>query len=82
MTKSVFTQAYRTFLQQLIQIRKDRKITQVQMAQFLKKPQSYVSKYESGERRLDVIETMAILKVLNTSPSEFMGYLESLSDFQ
>ena len=72
MTKSVFTSAYRHFLDTLIQMRKSKKITQVQMAKELKKPQSYVSKYESGERRLDVIETLAILDVLKVSASKFM----------
>ena len=76
MTKSVFTSAYRHFLDTLIQMRKSKKITQVQMAKELKKPQSYVSKYESGERRLDVIETLAILDVLKVSASKFMGILE------
>lgn len=82
MTKSVFTSAYRRFLDLLIQTRKSQCITQVQMAEALKKPQSYISKYESGERRLDVIETLEILKVLKASPAQFMEELENLSDFQ
>ena len=71
MTKSVFTPAYRFFTQSLIQIRHEKHLTQVALAQKLKKPQSYISKYESGERRLDVIEVLEILRALRIKPSRF-----------
>lgn len=41
-------------------------MTQVELARLLNKPQSYVSKVEILERRLDVIELMDWLKVLDT----------------
>ncbi len=77
MTKSIFTQEYRTFLELLVQMRQEKKITQALLAQKLKKPQSYVSKYESAERRLDIIETMNIVKVFGVSLSDFSGELET-----
>lgn len=76
MTKSIFTKEYRAFLELLIQMRQTKNITQSVLAKKLKKPQSYVSKYESGERRLDIIETMNIVKVLNISLSDFCKKLE------
>ena len=72
MTKSVFTDRYRLFLQLLIQERRDKGITQVQLAEKLQKPQSYVSKYENGERRLDVIEFLEIIENLGVDPAEFI----------
>jgi predicted transcriptional regulator len=42
-------------------------MTQVEVARKLKKPQSFVSKYESGERNLDVVEFVAVCRVLGTS---------------
>ena len=75
MTKSVFTDRYRLFLQLLIQERKDKGITQVQLAEKLQKPQSYVSKYENGERRLDVIEFLDIAECLGIDPAEFIKKL-------
>ena len=72
MTKSVFTDRYRLFLQLLIQERKDKGITQVRLAALLQKPQSYVSKYENGERRLDVIEFLDIAGCLGIDPAEFI----------
>ncbi|GAC65293.1 hypothetical protein ET1_15_01010 [Edwardsiella tarda ATCC 15947 = NBRC 105688] len=41
------------------------KITQAQLAQVLGKPQSFVSKIESGERRLDIIEFVHIARQLS-----------------
>lgn len=64
MTKSIFLQSYKTLTQQLIAARKDAKLTQVQMADLLGKPQSFVSKYENSERRLDVIEFVIVCQAL------------------
>ena len=78
MTKSVFTSEYRAFLQVLIQLRMEQGKTQFDLAQKLKKPQSFVSKYESGERRLDVIETLNITDALGISSSVFWKKLEKI----
>jgi len=40
-------------------------LTQTQLAQRLKKPQSFVSKYETGERALNVIEFIWIARELD-----------------
>ena len=75
MTKSVFTDRYRLFLQLLIQERREKKITQVRLAEKLRKPQSYVSKYENGERRLDVIEFLEIADCIGIDVAEFIKKL-------
>lgn len=54
------TRAYAALTAVLKRTRKQCGLTQVALAALLDKPQSYVSKYESGERRLDVIEFLAI----------------------
>ena len=51
-------------------------MTQAQVADKLKKPQSYVSKYERGERRLDVIEFIEIAGVLRVDPSALLRKIE------
>jgi transcriptional regulator with XRE-family HTH domain len=43
-------------------------LTQIEVAGRLRKPQSYVSKYERGERRLDVVEYLDIARVLGIDP--------------
>ncbi len=75
MTKSVFTPAYRQFLDKIIAARRQRHVTQVCLARALHKPQSYVSKYESGERRLDIIEVLEILRALETDPLDFLAQI-------
>jgi transcriptional regulator with XRE-family HTH domain len=54
--RSVHQEAYRRFLVRLRSAREQAALTQVEVAERLGRPQSYVSKCESGERRLDVIE--------------------------
>jgi len=44
-------------------------MTQQQLAERLGKPQSYVAKYEGGERRVDVVEFLAIAEVLDFDPA-------------
>lgn len=50
--------------------------TQVELASRLKRPQSYVSKYEKGERRLDLIELSEICNACGTQLSEFLKVIE------
>lgn len=54
-------------------------LTQTDVASRLGKPQSYVSKYEGGERRLDFIELSDLCKALNTSLSGFVKAFEGHS---
>ena len=49
-------QRYRRFLERLKGARHEAGLTQVEVARRLRRPQSFVSKIESGERRVDVIE--------------------------
>ncbi len=64
MTKSIFTEPYKLLISTLIQERKNAKITQQNLAKRLNKPQSFVAKYESRERRLDVVELIQITELL------------------
>lgn len=64
----------------LIEARRAKNLTQVEVANRLSKPQSFVSKYESGERRLDVIEFMEVCKALGTNPLSIIRDLESYND--
>jgi len=62
----------------LRQLRLDAGLTQVDLADRLGQTQSYVSKYESGEQRLDLIEIEAICKAVGTPLKKFIErYLES-----
>lgn len=52
----------------LINARKSANLTQTELSERLSKPQSYVSKYERGERRLDIIEFLEVSDALNIDP--------------
>lgn len=60
----------------LKQTRLDAQLTQSDLARRLGKPQSYVSKYESGERRLDIIELEEVCTATGESLSDFVRALE------
>lgn len=62
--KSTYKEEYRRLLDELIAARKKALFTQQELAQLLGKPQSFVSKYEKGERRLDVVEFVEITKAI------------------
>jgi transcriptional regulator with XRE-family HTH domain len=65
MPKSVYSPRYRRFRELLIQARKGAQLTQTELANRLNRPQSFVSKYETGERRLDLIEFLEVATILN-----------------
>ncbi len=65
---SVFTAQYARFCELLADHRQQRDLTQKELAERLGKPQSFVSKYERGERRLDLIEFLQITHALGADP--------------
>jgi len=73
MQKSLYSQEYRKFLEKLLQARKAAGLTQKEVALKLKKPQSFISKIESGERRLDIIEVKYLAKIYKKSLSYFVN---------
>lgn len=75
MPKSVFSEEYNRFRKLLIEARKDAKLTQAELSVKLERPQSYVSKYERGERRLDLIEFLQITQALEIDPLAFIEEL-------
>lgn len=76
MKPSRYSTAYRCFLELLREARLQAGLTQVELAELLALPQSYVSKCEGGERRLDVLEARAWILALGGSPSAFMEALD------
>jgi transcriptional regulator with XRE-family HTH domain len=70
-SKTRYTQADDAFRELLKELRLAKNLTQADLAAGLGLPQSYVSKYESGERRLDFVETILVCEALGTSIEEF-----------
>lgn len=71
--KKTFDHRYETLLGLLLQARHARKLTQTDLAERLKKPQSFVSKYERGERRLDVVEFLDVAIALEADWPSLLG---------
>lgn len=80
MEKSIYTAEYLRLCAVLRTFRHEAGMTQVQVAAALGVPQSFVSKYESGERRLDVIELRHIAQVLGLTLGDVLKRLEEGSD--
>lgn len=76
MQKSLISKEYQSFLSFLKQTRQERGMTQVQLAKKLKATQSFVSKAERGERRLDIIE------LRRWTRARGLGFAEFAADFE
>ena len=70
---SAFPDEYRGFLKRLKTARKAAGLTQEEVAKLLRKPQSFVSKSESGERRLDPVELKHFAKIYGKPLSYFLN---------
>ena len=75
---SVFTEEYELLLRRLVSARGEARMTQHELASRISRPQSFVSKYERGERRLDVLEFVKICRVLNIDPCGIIRDIEIL----
>lgn len=69
--KSIYRDEYRVLVQKLVDARKAKGLTQTALSRELAKPQSYVSKYENCERRLDIVEFLDVMKILAINPDIF-----------
>lgn len=78
MEKSIYTKEYITFLKCLVKARKDAGITQVQFAEMIQQTQSFVSRCERGERRIDVIELRVFCQAMGISFADFIIQLEKV----
>lgn len=74
MSRGLQSPPYKKLRQLLAQARADAGLTQLQVAKRVKRPQSFVSKYENGERQLDVIEFVSICKAIGVSPSTIVEH--------
>ncbi|MFK8018012.1 MAG: helix-turn-helix domain-containing protein [Gammaproteobacteria bacterium] len=73
MKKSLANAKHERFLQLLRKIRKEADLRQADVAQKLSQPQSFVSKYESGERRLDFLELEQVCEACGTDLERFLS---------
>jgi len=77
MEKTLKNKDQRILLELLYQLRITSGLKQSELADMLKVPQSFISKIESGERRVDLMELRAILLCFKTNLTEFVTELEN-----
>jgi len=77
MPSSMHSQRYQVFRSLLIAAREKSGLTQVQIAEKLGKPQSFISKYERGERRLDFSEFVELASVMGIDIAMFIDTYKS-----
>ena len=75
MPKSLRSPSQKRLQELLLRVRKERKLSQWDVAKRLGRPQSFVSKYESGERLLDVIEFIAVARAMGADPNDILSEL-------
>jgi transcriptional regulator with XRE-family HTH domain len=76
MEKSTFTREYRVFCRELKAARERACVTQADLARRLKETQSEISKFERGERRLDIVQLRRWCGALGVSFPDFVATLE------
>lgn len=78
--KSIYSEQYQQLCTLLRELRREAGLTQVDVAERLEVPQSFVSKYEIGERRLDVVELKHVAEALGTTLIEVAARLDRNQD--
>lgn len=79
MRKSVHTRAYKVLQEHLIAARQAAGFTQSELAQRLGRHQSFVAKYEGGERRLDLVELLSIIQLLEMDERRLIKAIKAAS---
>jgi len=72
MIKSIHTKQYAYFVEKLKKAREEARLTQVQVAKKIKRPQSHISNVESGQQRVDVVELQTFAMLYNKDINYFI----------
>ncbi|MDD3984182.1 MAG: helix-turn-helix transcriptional regulator [Candidatus Omnitrophica bacterium] len=72
MNKSIYSKDYKRTIEKLKKVRLEVGLKQEDVAEKLKKPQSYISKIERGERRIDIAELKELSKIYKKDINYFI----------
>lgn len=75
MVKTIYQESYQAFIKELVLARKRSGLTQMQVAEKLAKPQSYIAKVEGADRKLDVMEFVELCQAINVDPTTLIKLL-------
>lgn len=72
MVKTIYTKTHRTMVKKLIKARKEAGFKQNDVAKKLGKTQSYISKIESGQCRIDIVQLKELAEIYKKNPKHFI----------
>ncbi|MBU2540688.1 MAG: helix-turn-helix transcriptional regulator [Candidatus Omnitrophica bacterium] len=72
MDKTIYSEGHKALVNKLIKARKERGLRQEDVAKLLGRTQSYVSKIEAGQRRVDIIQLKEFAKIYKKSIDFFV----------
>lgn len=72
MKKTIYSKEHKYIIEQLKKARKEKGLDQMKVAKLLGKTQSYISKIESGQRRIDIVQIKEFAKIYKKSLSFFI----------
>ncbi|MDD5546302.1 MAG: helix-turn-helix transcriptional regulator [Candidatus Omnitrophica bacterium] len=72
MDKTIYSEGHKILVKKLIEARKSRKLKQEDVAKLLGRTQSYVSKIEAGQRRVDLIQLKEFAKIYRKNINYFL----------
>lgn len=75
MKKSIFSEDHKYLVSQLRKAREEASLEQEEVAKLLRKTQSYISKIESGQRRIDIVQLKRFAKLYKKGLSYFLENL-------
>ncbi|MGH6955126.1 MAG: helix-turn-helix domain-containing protein [Caulobacteraceae bacterium] len=78
MPSTLSSDAYAVFVEAVVAARRRQRVTQAELARRLGKPQSYVSKSERRQRRIDVVEFIAISEALGLDSADLFREVRRL----
>ena len=74
--RSLHTKPYQAFVAVMVLARQEADMSQHELARRIGKPQSFVSKYERRERRLDVAEFIKVARALGLDPAKLIRRID------
>lgn len=72
MGRTIHTKEYAVFIERMKKARLESGLRQIDVAKKMKRPQSYISRVESGEYRLDILEVKRFAKIYGKSVDYFV----------
>jgi len=73
MSKTIYSKGHKAIIAKIIEARKDAGLLQNDAAKLLKKTQSYISKIEAGQRRVDIVQLKEFAKIYKKSLDFFIN---------